>query len=332
MVVVAVIAALALLLYLRSRVAPEAARLLPESEAVVYVDLSLLRFAQRFGSEQFVLSNEPEYQEFVRATGIQAERDLKSAAFAVHQIVLAAPPARRGQPQAPPQRVTRYSEIFIAEFDSSKLAAYLRKLATSTENYRDAEIFAIPHEGRTVRVAILSLDTVAASNHEDPQIIRGMIERFRAAAAPHSGPPLVRDFHRHVPFGAMAWGVARLGAGGTAGIPVPQAITPLLHDVTVVASARFTGSLHLRAEAFAPTAQQAQQITETANTFLAIFKGQGQSPTGMDEDVKAFFDSFEVQQEGERAIVTATAGIGFLQKLFQPAPAQPETPPAPQQD
>jgi hypothetical protein len=324
-VVALAVAAIALLLHLRSRGAPQAARLLPEADAVVYVDLSLVRLAQRFGSEPLVLSSEPEYQEFVRATGIQVERDLGSAAFAVHNVVLPAPPARRGEVPAPPQRVTRYSEIFIGNFDSSKLNAYLRKLATATETHRDAEIFVIPHEGRTVRVVILSVDTVAASNHEDPQVLRGMIERFRAAAAPHAGPALVREYHGQVPFGSMAWGIARLGTGGPAGLPLPAAMMPLLHDVTVVASARFTGSLHLRADAFAPTAPQAQQIADTANAFLAIFKGaQGATtPNNMDEDVKAFFESFEVKQEGERAIVTATASLGFLQKLFQPPPAEP---------
>jgi hypothetical protein len=332
-VVAAAVAAITLLLYLRSGGAPQAARLLPESDAVIYVDLSLVRFAQRFGSEQFVLSNEPEYQEFVRETGFRPERDLESAALAVHNVIAPSAPPGRGQPQSPPQRVLRFSEIFIGNFDSSKLTTYLRKLATTTENHRDADIFVIPHEGRTVRVAILSFDTVAASNHDNPQVLRGMIERFRAAAAPHHGPPLVSEYYRHVPFGSMAWGVASLGGGANPGLAVPPAMAPLLHDVTVVASARFTGSLHLRAEALATSAQQAQQIADTANTFVAIFKGgQGATtPTGMDEDVKAFFDSFEVKQEGERAVLTARAGIGFLQKLFQTPPAQPQenAPPKP---
>ena len=61
----------------------------------------------------------------------------------------------------------RYSEIFIGKFDAQRAAAYFRKLSSNTEDYRDAVIYAIPHEGRTVRVAILGLDTVAVSNLPD---------------------------------------------------------------------------------------------------------------------------------------------------------------------
>ena len=47
--VLLVAAAIAAVVYLRSRAAPEAARLLPESDAVLFVNLRLMRLAHVFG-------------------------------------------------------------------------------------------------------------------------------------------------------------------------------------------------------------------------------------------------------------------------------------------
>jgi hypothetical protein len=47
-----------------------------------------------------------------------------------------------------------------------------------------------------VRVVILSYDSVAVSNHPDPDVIRGMLDRSRKLASPFGGPWLLRNFYR----------------------------------------------------------------------------------------------------------------------------------------
>ncbi|MFZ3211444.1 MAG: hypothetical protein WA188_07995, partial [Terriglobales bacterium] len=200
--VLLVAAALAAVVYLRSRRGPEAARLLPESDAVLFVNLRLMRLEHVF-SEAPPVSYDSDYEQFVRETGFQFERDLDQAAFAVHAP--SGPAGGQGFLEA-----ARYSEIFIGKFDAQRATAYFRKLSSNTEDYRDAVIYAIPHEGRTVRVAILGLDTVAVSNLPDPAAIHQMIDKYRAAAWPASGPLLVREHYHQVPLASVAWALARV--------------------------------------------------------------------------------------------------------------------------
>ena len=65
---------LALAIFLRSKAPPEAARLLPESDGILYFNLKPVRVFLRkdFKPPERV----PEYQQFVDATGIDWERDL----------------------------------------------------------------------------------------------------------------------------------------------------------------------------------------------------------------------------------------------------------------
>jgi hypothetical protein len=84
----------------------------------------------------------------------------------------------------------------------------------------------------------------------------------------------------------------------------------------------------------AGTSDDARSIAEKLNVFLTMFHSAEGSvgSQGSDPDVKALFDSLQVRQEGERAIVSATLPIGFLRKmlsgssdelpLLQPAPSQ----------
>ena len=116
-----VIAAISLAVYLRKRAAPEPARLLPSSDAVLYFNLKSVRRLTSFGSQP-IGQREPEYEEFVRETGFQFERDLNEAAFAVHTVQR--PPAYKG---GPPGTEARYSEVFIGKFDGQKLSIRFQK-------------------------------------------------------------------------------------------------------------------------------------------------------------------------------------------------------------
>src|ERR1700742_234036 len=122
-IALAVLGALAVALYLRAKAPPEAARLLPESDAIVYLNLKPLRAATHF--DQSPVPRSADLQRFVDQTGIVPERDLDAAAFALHRM-----PDPRG-----PNGAVAYSEVFVGRFDGQRLGAYLATIATSKESY-----------------------------------------------------------------------------------------------------------------------------------------------------------------------------------------------------
>lgn len=338
--VVLVITAIGLVIYLRKRAAPEPARLLPESDVVFYVNLRPIRRLTSFGDKP-VKTDEPEYQQFVKETGFQFERDLEEAAFAVHYVKH--PPEKKGAPES---FEPRYSEVFVGKFDSQKLTAYLSKISKAEERYRGTEVFIIPVENRTVRVAILSVDSVAASNVDDPNIIHGMIDRARAAAAPFQGPEVVRDYYRKVPIGSLVWAIARVPAVsnpgslqiGSLALPGGLDVEIIPPDSTVVASARYLGSIHARADIYTPNDAGAKKLAEQAATYLALFRSVEVTTEagGTDPDVKAAVDSVKANQEGSRVTLSATIPVNFFKKLLSEPPdvtgekqQEQQPPPAP---
>jgi hypothetical protein len=100
---------------------------------------------------------------------------------------------------------------------------------------------------------------------------------------------------------------------------------------TVVASARYLGRVHFRAEAFTGSKDDAQRLTEQLGTFLQLFhaaEGTVSTPGG-DPDVKAFFDGLKVQQHDDRTVLTAAIPPGFLRKAVASPPAEIQPPPPP---
>jgi hypothetical protein len=201
--VLLIVAAVALIVVLRMHAPPEAARLLPGADGFLYVNLKWIRTFNATGQLPPV-SREPEYQKFVEETGFQFERDLDQAAFAVHY------PQSWGNVTAGSASEPRFSEVFIGKIDSGRLTAYLRKLSSSIDDYRGFEIYNIPLEGRTVRVVILSYDSVAVSNHPNPNVIRGMLDHSRKLASPFGGPWLLRRFYGKVPLASLCFAILRV--------------------------------------------------------------------------------------------------------------------------
>lgn len=321
--VLLVAAAIALAVFLRKRAAPEPARLLPNADAFIYVNLKPLRQAGVIGQKAPPIS-EPDYARFVQETGFQFERDLDEAAFAVHLPERSPEDATRPGPR---DTHARFSEIFVGHFDTNRVATYFRKIAAHTEQYRDIEIFSFPMEGRTVRLALLGVGTAAVSNTDDPRVIRGMIDRYKEIALPFGGPALVKDYYKHVPLGTLAWSVARVSPAA----PGKQSglfILPGGYDLffpggsVIVASVRYTTGVHVKAEAFTTGEDAARRIADQANAFLSIFRGLQQSMQvqGPDPDVKEFFDSLKVEQSGDRAVLTASVPQGFIRKMLQEPP------------
>ena len=296
--------ALGTLLWLRHRALPEAVRLLPESDAVIFVNVKSIRRVANTNLSGVV--HDPEYGEFIRETGIDFERDLDQVAIAVH-------------PQANGER--RYSEIFNARFDTQKLQDYLRKHAKNVVQYGNEQIFEIPQENRTVKVAILDLDSVAVSNVDDEGVIRGMVDRSRKRGLPQRGPAMVQEFRGQIPLTAVAWTIAHIKPGDN---PIMQKIySPTWGTgftlVAAVAPSLTNGTIQLKANAMAGNEEAAKQLTENVGTLISLYQAIEASAQqgGGDPDVKAFVDSVKVEQQKDKAVLTATLPGGFLKKMFQ---------------
>ena len=316
--------ALALIVTLRKHAPPEPARLLPGADGFFYVNLKWIR---TFATGKLpAVSREPEYQKFVEDTGFQFERDLDQAAFAVHY------PQSWGNGTGGSAAEPRFSEVFVGKFDSGRLTSYLKKVSSSVEDYHGFDIYSIPIEGRTVRVVMLSYDSVAVSNHPNPDVIRGMLDRSRKLASPFGGPWLLRRFYRKVPLASLSFAILRVQPnemGSLSGMGSWSLLFP--KPAVAVISGRFIRAFHLRAEAFTESDADARAIAEKAGAFLSLFHAAeiNVGTQGTDADVKAFFDSLKVEQSGDRAILTATVPPGFVRKVLTEAPPNAVAPPPP---
>lgn len=302
----ALVAALGVLILLRAKAPPEAARLLPESDAMVYVNLRPLRALTRWGEPDAGVPppRGKELENFVQATGIDPERDLDSAAFALH---------RMSDPRGPNGAVA-YSEVFIGHFDEDRLRKYLSGLARGRESYAGHDIYLIPVENRTLRVTQLSYDTVAASNMPTPEQIHSMLDRANAAALWRPGSSLLAARFHQVPLLSLAWGIGRIGLpfGQDGRLSVMGFELPLPVDTEMVASLRYGGSLHLRVEEFAPDALAAQHTTDTVNNVLGIVRGvasANQVHTPREAAMRDVLSSIATSQHGNRAVLTAGATV-----------------------
>ena len=308
-IIAAAIAALAAAVYLRKKAPPEAARLLPEADAIVYFNLKPLRTLTHF--DQHPVQHDAEYQAFIDATGIQFERDLDEAAFAIQ---------RMADPNGPNGAVA-YSEIFVGRFDGARLTKYLAAQAANTENYAGHTLYSIPHEGRNVRVALLDYDTIAISNTPTPEQIHSIIDRQHSAALPFSGPTLLAEHYPEVPLLAQAWGIGKIGLPFASGhnlsfLGVPL---PLPADTTFIASVRYLGSLRLRVEEIAPTETSAQASTQVADIAIQVLRSGFLGDSAQDPslaNMATFLNSATVVQHGNRAVLRAVIPTGLLRDLL----------------
>ena len=327
--VLVIVGAVVLAVQLRKHAPPEAARLLPSADAFFYADFSWLH--KITSAPLPAVSREPEYEQFVQQTGFEFERDLESVAVAVHY-----PAEWPGGGTAGSAPEPRFSEVFVGKFDGQRLASYLRHTASSVQNYDSVDIYTIPLENRMFRVAILSVDVVAASNNDNPGVIRAMVDRSRRLASPFGGPAVLRRYYKQLPLASPVWAVAKVEPSAPA-FEGWSAVFSKPAELVISASYNplhlplHSGALRLRAEAWAGSDEVARDITDKASAFLANFHSAELSvgAPGSDADVKALFDSLQVRQENARAVLTATLPTGIFRKLLE-SPSQPAEPgPAP---
>jgi hypothetical protein len=333
LIVAAVLLLLVLAIFLKSKAPPEAARLLPESSGIVYLNLTPFR-AFLHGDIQ-TPGHDPEYQAFVDATGIDWERDLDQAAIALHRM-----PDPNG-----PNGPVAYSMVFIGKLTGQKLNAWLDSHAASRETFAAKTIYNIPSSGRTVRVCQIGYDMVAVSNTPTPEQIHSIIERRRAAALPFSGSSLLDRHYHDVPLLSLAWGVGQIG------LPFSQSGAmsflgfqlPLPADSTFVASLapalpitrtlHLQGALKLRVEEIAKNEATAMGQATDLNSIITLFQ-QISGPLADNFSNKAFKELLQtaaVSRRGERVVITATVTPSLFadetpEKILSGEASSPEVP------
>ena len=326
-IVVLVFLLLGLAAYLRRNAPPEAARLLPESDCILYFNLRPLRAYTHF--DQHPVAHDPGYQSFIDATGFEFERDLDEVAFGLHRMT---------NPLGP-NGVVAFSEVFVGHIDRQRLTSYLGSIAAQTEEYAGHTIYDIPSQGRTVRVALLGYDMVAASNTPTPEQIHSMLDRYRTSALPFSGSSLLSDHYPEVPLLSLAWGIGKISVPlKSDGISIMGFHFPVEINTTFIGSVRWAGALHLRIEEIAPNELAATVSSDALNTMLAIGRAaENNLPSMMtNTDIRDLLNSTDIEHKKDRAVVTATLPVALLQKLVT-APnslrslPQPKRMPAPAQ-
>lgn len=310
MIVAAVLLLLAVAIFLRSKAPPEAARLLPESDGIVYVDLRAIRTFARLKNVK-PPQRAPDYQQFVDATGFDWERDLDQAAIALHRM-----PDPNG-----PNGPVAYSMVLVGKLSGNRLNTWLDAHAVSRESYAGHTIYSIPSEGRTVRVARIGYDMVAVSNTPTAEQIHSMLDRHRSAALPFSGSSLLDRYYHEVPLLSLAWGVGQIGAPFTqsGGINILGFTLPVQADSTIIASLRWAGSLRLRIEQIAPSEEKAARQAAVLATLVTLARGftAPLGDTAANNGLKEVLRTAEVTQKKDRVIVTAALTPGFFASLGQ---------------
>ena len=319
LVVAAVLILLALAIFLRSKAPPEAARLLPESDGIVYMNFKPIRTFTHF-KDLKPPKRVPDYQQFVEATGIDWERDLDQVAVALHRM-----PDPKG-----PNGPVAYSMVLVGRLTGKKLNSWLDTHAASRESYGGHTIYNIPSEGRTVRIVQIGYDMVAVSNTPTPEQIHSMLDRHRTAALPFSGSSLLERYYKEIPLLSIAWGMGQIGApfSESGAINILGFSLPLQADSTFIASIRWAGTLHLRVEEIAPTEGAAAEQRASLSTLIALARGftapLGDTPGN--NGLKELLKTATVNQKKQRVVLTATVSPALLSTDGKNSSASQATP------
>jgi hypothetical protein len=301
-IVAAVLLFLAVAIFLRSKAPPEAARLLPESDGIIYVNLRPVRaFLPRNPKPP---ERVPEYQQFIDAIGIDPERDLDEAAIALH---------RMKDPNGPNGPVA-YSMVLVGKITGKKLNTWLDAHAASRDSYAGHTIYNIPSEGRTVRVAQIGYDMVAVSNTPAPEQIHSMLDRHATAAWPFAGSTLLRQHYSEVPLLSLAWGVGHIelpfterGAIQIFGFSLPlEANSTYIASVTPALS--LGGALNVKVVEIAPSIGKAASQAGALNMLLILARGitAPLADNTANNSLKELLKTAEINQKRERVVITAT--------------------------
>jgi len=319
LIVAGVVLLLTVAIFLRSKAPPEAARLLPEADGIIYLNIKPVRtfFHKDLKPPQRV----PEYQQFVDDTGIDWEHDLDQVAIALHRM-----PDPNG-----PNGPVAYSMVLVGKLTGRKLNEWLEAHATSRETYDGHTIYNLHSQDRTVRVTQIGYDMIGVSNTPTSEQIHSMLDRHRTAALPFANSSLLAEHYHDVPLLSLAWGLGQIGLpfSERGAISVFGLSLPIESDSTIIASLRWTGSLHLRVEEIAPSEEKAASQAAALATLVTLARGLTQ-PLGSNpanNSLKELLKTAEVTQKQDRVVVTAQLPTSFLASLDEKENSPPAVPP-----
>jgi len=299
--VLVITAAIGFVVYQRVAQPPRAVLLLPEGNFVVYVNLSPAHF---FDLGKIPPQRDPEYQNFVEQTGFHFEHDLDTVAVSLTNLE---------DPSAADS-----AAVFTGHFDQIRLNNYLHKLpGGDTENYESKTIFSFMNSGHIVRACIVDASTVAVTTGQTSETMHAIIDKSAGFHLNPKGPALAESYYKNVPFGSLAWVILRAPSNlGNARLPEGMNADFLQNTVSVF-SVRYTGSIRLKLEIFSTDEGNAKKVTEAASSLLVLGRSASQSlgPAGQDKDVKAVFDSLQVEQNGNRTVVSVVIPQEFVTKM-----------------
>jgi len=308
-IVAAVLLVLAAAIFLRFKAPPEAARLLPESDGIVYVNLRPLHAVMRQNMKP--ITRAPEYEDFVEKTGFDWERDLEEAAVSLHRM----------QDPKGPNGPVAYSMVLVGKIDGKRLAGYLDAHATDRENYAGHIIYSLPSEGRTVRVTQFSYDTVAVSNTPSTEQIHSILDRHQTAAMPFSGSTLLAQHYSEMPILSVAWGMGQIGLpfSENGKIQVLGMALPLPADTTFMASIHWAGSLKVRVVEIAGSEAAAVNQAASLNLLLNLARGAtaGLSSNAANDGLKEVLRTAQITQRRNRVVANANLPKNLPVELLQ---------------
>lgn len=221
-----------------------------------------------------------------------------------------------------PNGPVAYSEVFIGRFDQARLTTYLASIATAKETYAAHDIYTVPvglGTNRLLRVAVLTNDTIAASNAPTTEQIHAMLDRYRASLNPFSGPTLLTGLFPDVPMFSPVWGIGAIALpfSEDGHVTIQGLHLPLPDTTPLIASLRYTTGLHLRIEQIAPSDVEAKRSVQKLNTLLALYN-QMQSFQSNTTETKLFnqlVETIQLDQQGNRAILTAKIPVDLVRRL-----------------
>jgi hypothetical protein len=323
LILAAVLVLLAVAVFLRSKAPPEAARLLPESEGILYLNLKPVRAFLRKGLKP--PQRVPDYQQFVDATGVDWERDLDQVAIALHRM-----PDPKG-----PNGPVAYSMVLVGNFTGNRLNTWLDAHATSRESYAGHTIYSIHSQDRTVRVTQIGYDSLAISNTPTPEQIHSMIDRHRTAAWPFADSTLLMQHYHDIPLLAVVWGVGQIGLplSESGAIHIFGLSLPLEDDSTILASVTpalsLGGVLNVKVEEIAATDDVAASHAASLATLVTLARGftAPLAANPANNGLRQLLKTAAVAQKHNRVVITATLSPALLANL---AKAESSEEPAPE--
>ena len=299
----AVVAAVAGVVYYRMARPSRAVLLLPDGDVLIYADLAPLPFVnvgQFIDVDQLPGQSDPEYKDFLQQTHFDIKHDLKNIAVSIRN---------------PGDSNSEFAAIFIGKFDVNGLQTYMQRHSTGSESYDGKTIFSVRGADHLVRACILDSDTIAVSNIGSADAMHGMIDKARRGAMLVDAPALMRDYYRYVPFGSLGWAMLRSPA--QASQPMAGMEMDFLRNAVAVVSIRYTGSVRIRVEVISANRDDAAKVLEAFNNFLNFGKVAAGSLSAQqpDKDLKAVFDNIQVEQKENRTIVSVVIPQEVVKKV-----------------